>query len=129
MSFRASRLRVQIPCGGSGSILDEPDGGAKTPFCPDPKPPPPPPKPPPCGVPSELIDIGEALRRLGDPPEERFVLDAADLPLLRQHLELRLKMLERTAEAARQRVDAQLDDIRKTEEALRERGLQGEASE
>jgi len=56
--------------------------------------------------------------------EERYVLDAEDLPLLRQQLELKLKALElaeQTSVAARRKTEAHLQDVGVVEQKLRER--------
>lgn len=132
MTFRASKLRVQIPCGGSGSLLGVDGGCGDSPqsaLCPDPKPPPPPP-PPPCGVPSHFFGA-EPWRDWWDTTmvfprvEDRFVLDAEDLPMLRQQLELKLKLLdlaEQASSVARRRAEAHLADIGIVEQKLQKDG-------
>jgi hypothetical protein len=56
-------------------------------------------------------------------PEDRFVLDAEDLPLLRQQLELKLKVLdvaEQTTAVARRQAQAQLEDVGMVEQKLQD---------
>ena len=136
MAFRADRLRVQIPCGSTGSVIElggglDPDevfapcgDSPQSAFCPPPREPPPP--PPPCGIPSPLfadrpwdwlvnpvIDVGQ-----------RVVLDADDLPALKRQLELRLKVLEvaeHATAAVREQLEQRLLDVSNVEQSLRER--------
>lgn len=124
MEFKAKRLRIQIPCGGSGSLIDIAGGCGDSPgsaFCPTPPPKPPP--NPPCGVPSPIFDIGNPLDPIVNPVLERFVLEPEQLPLLKRELELRLKLLE-TAEFAvetrRQQIRSHLADVDRVEEQLRQ---------
>jgi hypothetical protein len=148
MAFRANRLRVQLPCEPSGSVINVADelafagcgdaGCTDSPhsaFCPPPPPPPPPPDPP-CGIPSHFFGGGGGGARypqiVYDPPidavaipriEERLVLNAEDLPLLKRELELKLKMAQFAEEAsikAKQQVEAQLQDVAYAEQRLAE---------
>jgi hypothetical protein len=144
MAFRANRLRIQLPCGPSGSIIDITEIGDLTGLgscdagcsdspqsavCP-PLPPPPPPPPPSCGVPSHfdtfdptdiydpLLD-GVALPKV----QEHLVLDAADLPVLKRELEMKLKMAEFAQDVsarAREQVEAQLREVALAEQHLAE---------
>jgi len=133
MTFRAKRVRIQIPCGGSGSIVNPDDtaifagcdaGCSDSPqsaVCP-PIPPPPAPQPP-CGVPSNLFGINpwdEVVL-----PAEPALFSPEDLPLLREQLELRMKMLALADDAtalARNRVRSKLADIAQAEEELKNDG-------
>jgi hypothetical protein len=121
MSFRAKKIRIQIPCGGSGSILDPAGGCGDSPqsaLCPDPPPPPPPPEPP-CGVPSHFFGLNPWDEVVNPAP---FVLSSEDLPALKRELELKLKMLAVADEASslsRQRIETKLADIGAVEKALK----------
>jgi hypothetical protein len=114
MKFEASKLRVQIPCGGSGSIIEAGGGCGDSPqsaFCPTPKPPPPP--PPPCGVPSPIGEGPISWDPLVN-PAERFVLEIQQLPLLKRELERRLELIK-----------AHLADVERAEQKLKELGHEG----
>lgn len=124
MEFRAKRLRVQLPCAGSGTLVEPDDGlGAPAPhsaFCPPPPPPgcdagtSAPPPPPPCGVPSAF----------GGTDPWRGLWDPDDLPMLKNQLTLRLAELESAEEALiamRSQVEAHLRDVEVAEEAIRQR--------
>src|SRR5262245_56792151 len=104
MPFKARPVRIQIPCGASGSIIDagdilnvgvECDAGCsaspQSAVCPPPTPPPPTP-PPPCGVPSYLFVLNPWDEIVN--PAEQFVLSPDDLPLFKQELELKMKVIE-----------------------------------
>ncbi len=137
--FSAKKIRIQIPCGGSGSLMDPaggvradpvfgngPDGGTgcgaspKSAFCPDPPKPPPP--PPPCGVPSNFNGgFGDFYSPLIDP--EIFVLSPEDLPKLRRQIEFKLQLLalaDQTSALAKQQLETKLEDIANMQEALKE---------
>jgi hypothetical protein len=131
MGFRAKRIRIQIPCGSSGSILNPgeiPDLGAagcdagcsdspQSAVCPSPPPPKPP--DPPCGVPSRFFGL-DPWDELVD-PLEHFLLSPEDLPLFKQELELKMKLLKLADDAsalAKQRVQIKLTDIASVEEKL-----------
>lgn len=138
MEFKAKRLRIQIPCGGSGSVIDVaegvdvgdlPAGGCgdspQSAFCPPPPPKPPPP-PPPCGVPSHFFG-GNPWEELWDPEikqfRERFVLRPEELPSLRREMQLRLRTIElaeQAAAATREQVESNLADIEAAEQKLKE---------
>jgi hypothetical protein len=131
MAFRAKRVRIQIPCGSSGSILNlgEPpkleadcDAGCsdspQTAFCP----PPPPIRQvldPPCGAPSQFFGLNPWDEIIN--PAEQFLLSPEDLPLFRQELELKMKVLELADDAtalAKKRVQTKLADIASVEKKL-----------
>ncbi|WP_308142784.1 hypothetical protein [Burkholderia pseudomallei] len=133
MAFRAKRVRIQIPCGSSGSILnlgDQPgpgigegcDGGCsdspQSAFCPDPPKPPPP--DPPCGVPSNLFGLNPWDEVIN--PAEQTLLSPEDLPLFKEELELKMKMLKVADDAttlAKKRVQSKLADIARVEKELK----------
>ena len=126
MPFRATRLRIQIPCGGA-SIFEIGAGGCgdspQSAVCPGPPPPPPPP-PPPCGVPSHFFPEHPFDAVVFPEVNQRFVLEPEHLPMLKRQLELKLKMVEVAEHAsatARQQVEAHLKDVETVEKALRER--------
>ena len=124
MPFEARRLRVQLPCAGSGTLVDvgrdDPDVVAdpapSSSLCP---PPPPPgcdagtskvPPDPPCGVPSHLHT---------DPYEGLW--DPAILPLLRSQLTARLGELAATrahVDKAQAQIQGHLRDVSIAEREL-----------
>jgi hypothetical protein len=131
MAFRAKRVRIQIPCGKSGTILnlgDLPDIGAacdagcsdspQSAVCPPPDPPPPPPDPP-CGVPSHFFGLNPWQELIN--PAEQFLLSPEDLPLLKQQLELKMKVLQLAEDAnalAKKQVQTKLTDVARVEKKL-----------
>jgi hypothetical protein len=129
MTFRAKRVRIQIPCGGSGSVLDPADNpliGAgcdagcsdspQTAVCP-----PPGPRDAGCGVPSDFFGLNPWDEVIN--PGEQFLLSPEDLPLFKQELELKMKMLEIADDAtalARKRIGTKLADVARVEKKLEE---------
>jgi len=129
MAFKAKRVRIQIPCGSSGSILNPGDlpniaagcdaGCSDSPqsaVCP---PPPPVPRDAPCGVPSNFFGLNP-WDEIVDPGEQ-FLLSPEDLPLFKQELELKMKVLEVADDAtalAKKRVQTKLADIARVEKKL-----------
>jgi hypothetical protein len=131
MAFKALRVRIQIPCGSSGSILnlgDLPNIGAgcdagctdspQTAVCPPPAPPPPP--PPRCSPLSTnffgLNPWDEIVN-----PAEQFLLSPEDLPAFKQELEFKMKVLELADDAtalAKERIQIKLADIASVEKKL-----------
>jgi hypothetical protein len=123
MAFRAKRVRIQIPCGSSGSILEAGcDAGCsdspQSAVCPPPAMLPPPPDPP-CGVPSHFFGLNPWDEIIN--PAEQFLLSSEDLPLFKQELELKMKVLELADDAtalAKKRVQTKLADIASVEKKL-----------
>ncbi|WP_454739460.1 hypothetical protein [Cupriavidus necator] len=135
MAFKAKLVRIQIPCGNSGSILnpgDLPDIAAgcdagcsdspQSAVCP----PPPPLRPrgaPPCGVPSNFFGLNPWDEIIN--PAEQTLLSPEDLPLLKEELELKLKVLKLADDAttlAKKRVQSKLADIARVEKDLKKKG-------
>jgi hypothetical protein len=130
MAFKAKRVRIQIPCGSSGSILnlgDLPniaagcDAGCsdspQTAVCPPPGQHPQ--TPPPCGVPSNFFGLNPWDEVIN--PAAQFRLSPEDLPLFKQELELKMKVLELADDAtalAKKRVQTKLADIASVEKKL-----------
>ena len=129
MPFRAKRVRIQIPCGGSGSILDLGDnpligagcdaGCSDSPqsaVCP---PPAARPQDVGCGVPSNFFGLNPWDEVIN--PAEQFLLSPEDLPLFKQELELKMKMLEVADDAtrlAKKRIGTKLADVARVEKKL-----------
>jgi hypothetical protein len=133
MAFRAKRVRIQIPCGSSGSILNlgelpklglaDCDAGCsdspQTAFCPPPPPIPQAAPDPPCGVPSQFFGLNPWDEIIN--PAEQFFLSPEDLPLFKQELELKMKVLNLADDAtalAKKRVQTKLSDIASVEKKL-----------
>ena len=128
MAFRSKRVRIQIPCGSSGSVL-KPDelgdfagcdaGCSDSPqsaFCP---PPPPIPHVQDCGALSNFFGVNPWDEIAN--PTEHFVLSPDDLPLFKQELELKMKVLELADDAsalAKKRIQTKLADIAGVEKKL-----------
>jgi hypothetical protein len=143
MSFRAKKLRVQLPCSADGSLIElgeeEPAAqGARqqavvyhlgytcylsSPFdlCHCSQMPCDPSGPPPCidsaleSAPQMLM--AEAAERLIEPDL---------LPLLKRQLEDRLAQMDLAVEVAKNRLRERLGDIATAEQALRDRQAQGQ---
>jgi hypothetical protein len=132
MSFRARKLRVQLPCSAEGSVIDLAEGGSeKAPaadssfFCTCyltwldychcsyvPRP-----TYPPAGcIDSSLKSIPVMLMA-----ESELLVDPDLLPLLKKQLEHRLAEIDLAADAAKKRTQADLDDIAVAEQTLRDR--------
>ena len=127
MAFRSKRVRIQIPCGSSGSVLNPGDPGElaacdggcsdspQSAVCP-----PPPPIPHlQCGAVSNFFGVNPWDEIAN--PAEHFVLSPEDLPLFKQELELKLKMLELADDAtalAKKRIGTKLADIAGVEKKL-----------
>jgi hypothetical protein len=141
MSFRAKRLRVQLPCSAEGSLVEL---AADGPLEPGPRPlhadwplsqtchyltgldlcvcsviPQTQGPGPPC-FDSALNSAPQAL--LAEQPQRLIEPDL--LPLLKKQLENRLAELDLAAEVAKKRMEAHLDDIAVAEQALRDRRAQ-----
>jgi hypothetical protein len=129
MAFNAKRVRIQIPCGRSGSVVDlgdNPQLGAgcdagcsdspQSAVCP-----PPAFKDAACGVPSNFFGLNPWDEIVN--PAEQFVLSPEDLPLFKQELELKIKMLEIADDAtalARKRIGTKLEDVARAEKQLKQ---------
>jgi hypothetical protein len=113
MPFRASRVRIQIPCGRSGSIVDPGatpnrafacDGG-----CSD--------SPQSAVCPFFGVNPWDEVVN----PHEQFLLLPEDLPLFKRALELKMKALGLADEAsalAKKRIGAKLADVARVEKKL-----------
>jgi len=145
MPFQAKKLRVQLPCSIEGSLVELADD---EPLEPGPRPalvvaaaaffpftcyltnldychcsvPPQgciPSGPPPC------IDTGlRSLPQVLPAEQPQFLIEPDLLPLLKRQLENRLAELDLAVEAAKKRMEAQLDDMAVAERALRDRQAQ-----
>jgi len=123
MAFRAKRVRIQIPCGGSGSVVDLAAGcdagcsdSPQSAVCP-----PPAFKDAACGSPSNFFGINPWDEVTN--PAEQFLLSPEDLPLFKQQLELKMKMLEIANDAsalAKTRIETKLADVARAEKQLEE---------
>jgi hypothetical protein len=127
MAFKAKRLRIQIPCGAGGSIVDLgnlPDIGAacdggcsdspQSAVCP-----PPGPLRPACGVPSNFFGLNPWDEIIN--PVDQVTLSVDDLPLFRQELQLKMKVLDiadGASSLARQRIEKKLADVASVEKKL-----------
>ncbi len=135
MAFRAKRVRIQIPCGNSGSILNPGDpldiaAGCDAGCSDSPQsavcPPPPPIRPqgaPPCGVPSNFFGLNP-WDEVVNPTEQAF-LSPEDLPLFKEELELKMKLLKLADDAttlAKKRVQSKLADVERVEKELKKKG-------
>lgn len=140
MSFRAKRLRVQLPCTTEGSLVpnDQPAPGGGVPggvlptgpviapswagtcmlswldYCH-------------CSIEIMLCDVStdtpcidSALASAPAPAEPVRQVGADVLPLLKQQLEHRLAELDLVAALAKSHIQGRLDEIAEAEQALRE---------
>jgi hypothetical protein len=131
MSFRARKLRVQLPCSAEGSVIDLEEGGSEeapaaypgqVPFtclytfidachCSVPLP-----YPPATCIDSSLKSLPVMLLA-----ESQRLVDPDLLPLLKQQLENRLAEIDLAADVAKKRTQADLEDIAVAEQTLRDR--------
>jgi hypothetical protein len=124
MTFKAKRVRIQIPCGSSGSILnpdDLPNIGAgcdagcsdspQSAVCPPPAP---------CGASSNFFGLNPWDEVIS--PVVQTLLSPEDLPLFKEELELKMKVLKLADDAstlAKKRVQSKLADIARVEKKLK----------
>ncbi|MEV5555052.1 hypothetical protein AB0L44_15490 [Nonomuraea wenchangensis] len=112
MSFRADRLRVQLPCGAEGSLVDAAGDEAAQPalaregtyICT-----------------CYLTDLDYCHCSIVLTQERARLVSPEALPLLKKQLEHRLAEVDLLAEAAKRQLQAHLDDISRAEQALRDR--------
>ncbi|MDA0638863.1 hypothetical protein OUY22_36090 [Nonomuraea sp. MCN248] len=110
MSFRASKLRVQLPCTAEGSLIDLADEEAPqlaregTYLCT-------------CYLTNlDYCHCSVVLTR-----EQAYLVSPDALPLLKKQLEHRLAEVDLAAEAAKKQLREHLDDIAEAERALTDR--------
>jgi hypothetical protein len=139
MPFRATKLRVQLPCSAEGSVIDIADGGSeKAPaadpgyfaftcyltwldYCH-------------CSVVPRYLPAGCIDSSLKSIPimlmaESQRLVDPDLLPLLKKQLENRLAEIDLAADAAKKRTRANLDDIAVAEQTLRDRRAEEESGD
>ncbi|MEU4516414.1 hypothetical protein AB0G05_43580 [Nonomuraea wenchangensis] len=115
MSFRADKLRVQLPCGTEGSLVDAAADEAAQPalaregtyICT-----------------CYLTNLDYCHCSIVLPQERAQLVSPEALPLLKKQLEHRLAEVDLLAAAAKRQLQDRLDDISRAERALQDRQAQ-----